>query len=163
MADLNDAFALMSDPRVWRHHPSGVHTTRDRTAGQLAREALGWELDGLGYWSARLRDDEGTFAGVGGCRLHATAGWNLYYRMRPELQGNGYATELARAALGAAREVDPTLPVVAAVLDHNAPSRAVAAAVGLHEVWRGNERAGLRLLFCDREAEPAVLDAFRAG
>ena len=159
MADLDDVYGLMSDPRVWQHLPSGVHTSPDQTSAQLSREERGWELDGLGYWSARLRDGEGTFAGVGGCRLHATVAWNLYYRIRPELQGNGYATELSRAALGAAHAVDPSLPVVASVLAQNVASRAVATAVGMRLVWQGREHAGLRLLFCDRDADPALLGA----
>jgi RimJ/RimL family protein N-acetyltransferase len=176
----------MADPRVWRHFPSGVHTSPDRTAEQLAREERSWELDGLGYWSVRLRGRvslrgreslrgrdslwgrdalrgrDSTFAGVGGCRLYATAAWNLYYRIRPELQGNGYATELATAAIGAARMVDPGPPIVASVLAHNAASRAVATKVGLRLVWEGTEPAGRRLLFCDRDIDPAALAALHA-
>jgi RimJ/RimL family protein N-acetyltransferase len=166
MADLDEVYALMSDPRVWQHRPTGVHRNPDQTAGQLTREARGWELDGLAYWSARLRDG-GVFAGVGGCRLHATAAWNLYYRIRPELQGNGYASELARAAIAAARAVDPTIPIVASVLEHNLASRAVATGAGLRLEWQGMETDGpsagaLRLLFCDREADAALLEALHA-
>ena len=161
-ADLHDVYGLMSDPRVWEHFPSGVHTSPDQTAAQLSREERGWDLDGLGYWSVHLRDD-GTFAGVGGCRRYRTAAWNLYYRIRPELQRKGYATELARAGLAAASAVDPELPIVASVLAHNAASRAVATAVGLHLVWQVDEPAGRRLLFCDRDIDPAVLGALHAG
>lgn len=163
MADMDEVHVLMSDLRVWQHLPSGVHTTPDQTARQLAREELGWELDGLAYWSARLRDGDATFTGVGGCRLHVTAAWNLYYRIRPELQGSGYATELARAALGAARAVDPGIPIVASVLAHNTASRAVATALGLRLVWEGTESTGRRLLFSDRDATPEVLQALHVG
>lgn len=151
--DLDEVYALMSDPRVWEHLPAGVHTSRRRTAVQLSREEQGWELDGLGYWTARLRED-GTFAGVGGCRLVNTAVWNLYYRIRPELQSKGYATELARAALAAARAIDASLPIVASVFEHNAASRAVAAAVGLRLVSQVTGQAGIRLLYCDRDVDP---------
>jgi len=161
--DLDEVYRLMSDPRVWRHFPAGMHTSPRQSAAQLSREEGGWDLDGLGYWTAWLRDADGTFAGVGGCRRHATTIWNLYYRIRPELQGNGYATELARAAIEAARVVDPALPVVASVLGHNAGSRAVATAVGLRPVVQREEAAGLRLLYCDRHVETAVLERLLGG
>lgn len=152
--DLDDLYALLSDPRVWTHLPTEVHTDRARTAAQVARYAAAWDLDGLGYWTAWLKD--GSFAGIGGCSLRGGPVWNLYYRIRPELQGNGYATELARAASAAAETADPGLPIVASVLAHNAASAAVAQASGLRLVWQGRDRGGpaagaLRLLFADRE------------
>lgn len=157
MADLDELYALMSDPRVWHHFPEGVHTSTDQTSVQLVREERRWELDGLGYWSARLRSD-GSFAGAGGCRLYATAAWNLYYRIRPELQRHGYATELARAAIAAARAIDPARPVIASVLAHNSASRAVASAVGLDLVWEGDDPSGRRLLFSDRPIDDDVFE-----
>jgi RimJ/RimL family protein N-acetyltransferase len=156
LGDLGEVHALMSDPRVWTHFPPGVHTDPGETAQLLEREELGWELDGLGYWSARLRG-AGTFVGTGGCRLYSTAVWNLYYRIRPEMQRKGYATELARAALAAARSVEPTVPVVASVLEHNRASCAVARAVGLKLVWKGPEYEGMRLLLCDRDVDVEFL------
>lgn len=35
--DLDEHFALMSDPAVWAHLPSGRHTSVDRTAEAIGR------------------------------------------------------------------------------------------------------------------------------
>lgn len=158
--DLGVMHALLSDPRVWTHLPTGVHTSPDQTARQLDRYGAAWDLDGLGYWSAWLAD--GSFVGVGGCWARATAVWNLYYRVVPEHQGRGYATELACAGIGAAAIVEPRLPVAASLLAHNRASAAVAAHAGLRLVWQGPDVTGpaagqLRLLYADREVDGAEL------
>jgi len=88
MDDLEDLFELNSDPRVWTHFPSGVHTSREQTTAHIAVEAAGWKRFGLGYWVARLKDD-GTFAGTGGCALKKDRVWNVYYRFRPEMRDKG--------------------------------------------------------------------------
>jgi hypothetical protein len=49
MGDLEDLYELNSDPRVWTHFPSGVHTTREQTTAHIAVEAAGWKRFGLGY------------------------------------------------------------------------------------------------------------------
>lgn len=163
--DLDELYELMSDPRVWTHLPSEVHTDRARTATQVARYAAAWDLDGLGYWTAWLKD--GSFAGIGGCWRRGGPVWNLYYRIRPEHQGQGYATELARAARAAATTVDAGLPVIASVLAHNYASRAVAQAAGLRLVWQGRDPGGpaagkLRLVFADREIGAGRLAALHS-
>lgn len=162
LADLDVLHELLSDPRVWTHFPSGVHTSRQRTADQLARFRDAWDRDGLAYWTAWLRD--GSFIGIGGCSVTRHTAWNLYYRVRPEHQGRGYATELAIAARAAASSVRPDLPVVASVLAHNAASRAVARSAGLRPVWEGPDAGGpsagvLRLLFADRHLTDGQIGA----
>jgi RimJ/RimL family protein N-acetyltransferase len=152
--DLDVLHELLSDPRVWTHLPSGVYTSRRQTADAVARHRASWDRDGLGYWTAWLHD--GSFAGTGGCCVIADTAWNLYYRFRPEQQGRGYATELARTARAAAADVQPDLPVAASVLAHNAASRATAEAAGLRLVWEGPDPSGRtagqnRLLFADRD------------
>jgi RimJ/RimL family protein N-acetyltransferase len=154
MTDLRDLYELNSDPRVWTHFPSGVHTSREQTLAHIAVESAGWECAGLGYWTARLRD--GRFAGVGGCSLKKDRVWNLYYRFRPELQGQGLATELVGAAYAAAHAVRPEVPVVAMLLEHNAASKALAEKSGLRLVWRGPDLGNpdpdaTRLVYADRD------------
>jgi RimJ/RimL family protein N-acetyltransferase len=53
--DLDEHFALMSDPGVWAHLPSGRHTDPARTSEGIRHSVAGWSRDGLGYWTARLR------------------------------------------------------------------------------------------------------------
>ena len=74
--DLDEHHALLSDPGVWAHLPSGVHTDRAATAATLDRGIEHWARVGLGYWTARLREDlsgtaltAGAMVGVGGCAV----------------------------------------------------------------------------------------------
>jgi len=172
-ADVDEHFALLSDPGVWRHRPSGVHTDPAVTAAQLGAAAEMWER-GLGYWTARLRTDlaaekvppalrPGAMVGVGGCaRRVGTAWWNLYYRLAPAAWGRGLAAELVDAAMDAARTVDPELPVIAYLLEHNAESRGRAERSGLTLVWRGPDAGSpdegdVRLVFADRPVDDELL------
>jgi RimJ/RimL family protein N-acetyltransferase len=162
MDDLEDLYELNSDPRVWTHFPSGVHTSREQTTAHIAVEAAGWKRFGLGYWVARLKDG-GAFAGTGGCALKKDRVWNIYYRFRPEMQGRGLATELVGAAYVAAQAARPELPVVALLLEHNKASKAVAEKSGLRLVWRGPDRGNpdsyaSRLVYADRDVAPAFIE-----
>jgi RimJ/RimL family protein N-acetyltransferase len=165
--DLDEHVALMSDPAVWRHLPSGRHTDPAQTADAMARVAGHWERTGLGYWTARLRTDlraaelpagllPGAVVGTGGCgRREGTAWWNLYYRLTPPAWGHGLAAELVAAAMDAARTVDPGLPIVAYLLEHNLESKGRAERAGLTPVWRGPDAgnpdpAAIRLIYADR-------------
>ena len=163
--DANQIFWLNSDPRVWAHRPSGVHTSSEQTEAQVTGYIAAWDRDGLGCWAARTHD--GTFVGIGGCSVKDGIGWNVYYRFLPEVQGRGYEAELVRAAVIAASVVRPELPIVALVLEHNAPSRAAAENAGLTEVWRGPEEGPedarvVRLVYADRELPPDVVETLQS-
>ncbi|GAA1738934.1 hypothetical protein GCM10009809_37840 [Isoptericola hypogeus] len=160
-ADADDLYALNSDPRVWTHFPQGRHTDPEQTARQVADFAADWARDGLGYWAARRRDD-GALVGVGGVKLRREGVLNLYYRIAAEQQGQGFATELGRAAVDAAAGVLPGVPVTAFLLEHNAASRATAEKLGLRLVWRGPDAGNadpdaVRLVFADRELDDETL------
>lgn len=161
VSDLDQVYGLTADPRVWTHFPSGVHTSRERTEAQLARQNAAWDRDGLAQWTARLHD--GTFAGIGGCSIREGAAWNVYCRLVPEVQGRGLATELVRAAHAAAQQVRPDLPVTALLLEHNLASKAVAEKSGLRLIWRGPDVGNpdpdaIRLVYADRDVPPGLMD-----
>jgi RimJ/RimL family protein N-acetyltransferase len=78
----------------------------------------------------RRRDDT-VVIGVGGAQRQRTRAWNLNYRLATSQQGNGFATELARAAYAAASAVDSAVPFIAWIDPHNTPSRKVAERLGL--------------------------------
>jgi RimJ/RimL family protein N-acetyltransferase len=173
--DLDDHYALMSDPAVWTHLPTGRHTSRDRTAEAIAHSVGHWERDGLGYWTARLLVDltgtplrAGDVVGTGGCALRTgTSWWNLYYRLTPPAWGHGLAAELVDAALDAARTVAPDRPVVAYLLEHNIESQVRAERAGLSLVWRGPDAgnpdpAAVRLVYADRPIGTELLDRVAA-
>lgn len=168
--DLDEHHALMSDPEVWRHLPSGRHTDPARTAEAIEHSVGHWQRDGLGYWTARLLADlpgtplrAGQVVGTGGCALRAgTTWWNLYYRFTPAAWGRGLAAELVAAALDAARAVDPDRPLIAYLLEHNAASRGRAETAGLSPVWRGSDAGNpdpdaVRLVYADRPLDDDVL------
>jgi RimJ/RimL family protein N-acetyltransferase len=172
-ADLDEHVALMSDPDVWRHLPSGRHTSPDQTMAGIEHSVGHWARDGLGYWTARLRSDlpglpAGTMVGTGGCALRVgTTWWNLYYRLTPPAWGLGLAAELVTAAIDAAHAVDPGRPVIAYLLEHNAESRGRAEKAGLSLVWRGPDAGNpdpgaVRLVYADRPIDGDLLDRVTA-
>lgn len=141
--------------------PQGRHTDRETTADWIERAAARWESDGLSYWMARSVES-GAIIGVGGAQRHVTGTWNLYWRIATVHQGQGYATELARAALTSAAQLDDSVPAIAWILSHNTPSIAVARRVELidHGLLADPADGVERLAFADRAlaAHPFLLN-----
>jgi RimJ/RimL family protein N-acetyltransferase len=173
--DLDEHYALMSDPGSWRHLPSGRHTSPERTVEGIEHSVRHWARDGLGYWTARLREDlpdaglaAGSVVGTGGCAVRDGATWwNLYYRLTPPAWGRGLAAEMVTAAIDAAHAVDPDRPVVAYLLEHNRESRGRAERAGLELVWRGPDAGNpdpeaVRLVYTDRPVDSDLLDRISA-
>jgi RimJ/RimL family protein N-acetyltransferase len=164
-SDLDDLYALMSDARTWAHFPSGRHTSPEQTRAGIEHSLGHWERDGLGYWMARL---DGQVVGTGGSAIRVgTAWWNLYYRFTPAVWGRGLAAELVTAALDAAHQVRPDLPVIAYMVEHNVQSRGRAERSGLSLVWRGPDVGNpdpdaVRLVYADRPVAPDLLDRITA-
>lgn len=174
-ADLDEHYALMSDPGSWRHLPSGRHTSPEQTLAGIEHSVRHWARDGLGYWTARLRADlpeaglaAGSLVGTGGCAVRdGDTWWNLYYRLTPGAWGLGLAAELVTAAMDAAHTVDPGRPVVAYLLEHNRESRGRAERSGLQLLWRGPDAGNpdpdaVRLVYADRALDADLLDRVTA-
>jgi RimJ/RimL family protein N-acetyltransferase len=174
-SDLDEHFALLSDPGVWAHLPSGRHTSPERTREGIEHSLGHWSRDGLGYWTARLREDlpgtalrAGAVAGTGGCALRVgTTWWNLYYRLTPAAWGLGLAAELVTAAIDAAHTVAPDRPVIAYLLEHNVRSRGRAEKAGLSLVWTGPDAGNpdpdaVRLVYADRPLGRELLEQVTA-
>jgi RimJ/RimL family protein N-acetyltransferase len=149
--DLEDLFAIFSDPDGWWYDPAGRHSERERTRDWLNRAASRFDSDGLSYWTVRLRDN-GTIIGVGGAQRQRTGAWNLNYRISTAHQGKGFATELGRAAHRAASALDASVPFIAWIADHNLPSRRVAERLGLTNYGLAVDPSDgqLRLAYADR-------------
>jgi RimJ/RimL family protein N-acetyltransferase len=152
--DLNELFVIFSDPAGWSYDPAGRHTNPARTRDWLERAAARFETDGLSYWTVRRRDT-GAVIGVGGAQRQRTGAWNLNYRIAAAQQGNGFATELARAAYDAASSLDASAPFIAWVAEHNTPSRRVAERLGLTNRGLGVDPSDgqRRLAYADREVD----------
>lgn len=156
-------FAIQSDPRVWTHYPSLRHTDPETTVRMMERWERSWSTVGLGSWVARLQDT-GEVIGNGGCTLLGDEVWNVGYRIAADHHGCGFATELARAGVERAREIDPDRPVIAYLVEHNTGSARVAEKLGLELVHRapdlGNpDPSAVRLVYADRALSPAQLQA----
>jgi hypothetical protein len=137
--DLDEHLRLMSDPRSWTHLPSGRHADPAKTAEGIRHSVGHWERDGLGYWTARLREDlpasglkAGAVVGTGGCATRdGTTWWNL---------------------------------VIAHLVEHDVQSRRRAERSGPALVWRGPDTgnpdpAAVRLVYADRPLDDEVLAA----
>lgn len=90
-----------------------------------------WSGHGFGPW-VLIERESAAFAGRGG--LHWTtvedvAVVELAWSVEPRLHGNGYATEMARAAIEWARELEID-ELIALVLPANIASRRVAEKLG---------------------------------
>jgi RimJ/RimL family protein N-acetyltransferase len=91
-----------------------------------------WREEGYGYWTVR-DPASGEVLGFGGVRppLRGEEFINLYYRFRPSAWGNGYATEIGRAAMALAAKASPGRIVVALIRPKNEPSINVARRLGM--------------------------------
>jgi RimJ/RimL family protein N-acetyltransferase len=131
LADADALHPILGDPRNSRFLPGGALASPGDTRAWLERFGVSWQENGLGYWTVRLRAD-GTVIGVGGAERRPEF-WNLLYFLDRDHWGNGYATELARAAQSAARSRDPGLPLAAWIHEQNTASQAVARRLGLRD------------------------------
>lgn len=156
-ADAQTLWPMLSDPRMWTHHPEARHDLIARTEVYVERAADRWSRDGLSYWTVELTDG-GDVIGAGGVQLHPRGHWNLNYRIAIPHQGMGYASELAAAALTAAHAVGPERPCIAWIDEGNTASRVVATRIGLTDLGlrEGSADAVPRRAYADRPL-PALL------
>lgn len=159
--DLEDLFALHSDPAVWEHLPSGRHTDPAKTEEMLGTAVAGWQRNRLDYWVARLLDS-GELAGMGGASVKEDVAWNLYYRLAPTFWGQGLAQEIIIRARAVAGRIRPDLPHIAFMLEENEGSWRSAERAGLRQVWRGPDHGNpdpgaIRLIYSDRDVTDEAL------
>lgn len=163
--DLDALFGINSDPRVWLHFPTLRHTDRAQTLTVIKGWRRSWVRAGLGAWTARGIDDD-RVVGYGGCWALGAHAWNLGYRLAAAEHGNGFATELAQAAVAAAHTIAPERAVIAYLVEHNTASARVAEKVGLTLVDRSPDAGNpdprvQRLIYADRELSSGQLAAAR--
>ena len=123
MADLDEFIAL--------HAAEGSPRPADVLTRLLQDFCAVWEGGEHGYWRLVL---DGRTAGFGGVKPKTWRGrrvWNLYYRIWPDLQGKGLATEMARKAISVAAELHPGWPVLVETRPGNAAAIKVAESVGM--------------------------------
>lgn len=146
-ADGAAMFRIDGDPATNRYNPAGPDPDQAASDERLRAWLQQWAEEGFGYWAVSLpRDAE--IIGFGGVRRML---WcdrdilNLYYRFTPAAWGHGYATEMARVAVGLARAHLSALPIVARVRAENVPSIKTAERAGLRR--RPDLDAGEHLIY----------------
>ncbi len=152
-ADLPELQALKGDPRVFAIMLGGVRTPQ-RTAEELAEETSLWARRGVGMWSLR-RTGRRDFVGIAGLMERSDGrGLALRFALRTDMQGHGYASEAAGAALRFAHDHAGIERVVAVARESNIGSRIVLGAIGMRHVDTF-ERDGHIMLHFESVAAPA--------
>jgi RimJ/RimL family protein N-acetyltransferase len=130
--DADAYFAINADPATNVHNPAGPMIDPTAAGPVLELWARHWREEGYGYWTVR-DPASGEVLGFGGVRppLRGEEFINLYYRFRPSAWGNGYATEIGRAAMALAAKASPGRIVVALIRPKNEPSINVARRLGM--------------------------------
>jgi RimJ/RimL family protein N-acetyltransferase len=134
-ADVNNLFALDSDPEVMRYLTGGTPTPRDVIERDiLPRFFRSYEPhDGFGYWAA---EEKATGAFLGWFGFHPPDGSGpdnveLGYRLRRVAWGKGYATEGSRALIRRGFTEQGVRRVFATTYEDNLASRRVMEKVGM--------------------------------
>jgi len=87
--------------------------------------------------------------------------------LSPLFWGQGYAQEIIVAAVAAAHQLRPDLPMTAYLLEGNTRSQRATERAGLHLIWRGPDAGNPdptaeRLLYANRGLPPDVVDRLTA-
>jgi RimJ/RimL family protein N-acetyltransferase len=137
--DVDSLAEILSDPVAMRHYPAPFDL--EQVAGWIEWARRSYRDNGFGLWAV-IRRSDGRFLGDCGPMLQPVEGDLIpeigYHVVRPE-QGQGYATEAARACLDWIFANTGFTVVCSLVSPANAPSRAVASKV--HDAMREFIRA----------------------
>ncbi len=126
-------FAVHGDPATNLYNHYGPHPDL-ATSEEMLRSCLHhWEIYGFGYWAVMLSGEEHVigFGGVEHRVWRERDVFNLYYRFTPSAWGQGYASEMARMAVGLVRAYLPPWPVIARTRAGNIASLRTAERAGL--------------------------------
>jgi RimJ/RimL family protein N-acetyltransferase len=143
LEDLDDLYAMFSDPQHMRWYPAPFD--RETTLAWLERQIEGYRTRGFALW---IVEDRGTsaFLGTAGPTLQLVEGVGeveIGWHTRPGRKGEGIAPEAGAAARDwafANLEVDH---LISLVRPENRPSGRVAEKIGMH-VDREVDHKGLR-------------------
>lgn len=129
--DLEDVFAISSDPEQMRYYPRPK--TRDEVSAWLDWNLSLYSRYGFGTWAV---ESGGEFAGYCGIRPVAVAGadeFELAWHIAKKHWNRGLGTEAATLARDLAFTEYGLTRLVALIHPDNAPSRKVADKLGMTE------------------------------
>jgi len=128
--DDAEAYAVMRfHPQVVKWLPPAPGDPTGTGRSTIERFAAGWHKRGYGPWGVFL---EGKLIGHGGLNyVPEFAETEVLWALHPDAWGNGYATEVARAALGYGFDTLGLNLIFAITLPDNHASQAVMNRLGL--------------------------------
>ena len=129
--DFESVASLLQDPEVMRFNPGPKSDNEVRR--WIDSTLRSYEDHGHALWMLNLKDG-GEFVGDCGLTWQQVDGepvLEVGYRILPEYQGKGYATEAAAACLEHAFARLGATHVTAIINPENEPSRRVAARLGM--------------------------------
>jgi RimJ/RimL family protein N-acetyltransferase len=138
-ADLDNMTALLGDPEVMRFYPAPK--SRKEATSWIHWNLENYSEHGYGLWIIETHDGE--FIGDCGLTWQPVNGaqkLEVGYHVRPDLHGQGYATEAAAACRDYAREHLVAKELIAIIHPDNRASERVAEKIGMHRV--ADDRGG---------------------
>ncbi|QIB08221.1 GNAT family N-acetyltransferase [Pseudomonas fluorescens] len=134
-ADVLWLFAIYGDPRTHLFNPAGPMTSLAEAHALLDHWLEHWHVHGYGWWAVARKEAPEHIIGFGGIAAHdylTEPRVNLGYRFAVQAWGQGYATELGRAALAQAFESLCLPEVFGLVRPDHAASIRVLEKIGMH-------------------------------
>lgn len=136
--DLDDCFAMMSDPQVMRHI-KGPPPSREDIWNRIMRYSGVWHIFGLGMFAVFEAATQHYVGDVG--FGHFGRGLGADFDGYPEAawmlntahQGKGYASEAVAKAHDWLEQTHPYHRTVCIIAPDNLPSNAIAAKLGYHK------------------------------
>lgn len=143
--DLPSLFAIYGDPATHRFNPGGPLTSLEQARTLLTAWLAHWQRKGYGQWAIACRESPDQLIGFGGIdarKYLEVERLNLGYRFGTQAWGQGYATELSRAALEYAFAELQEPHVYAVVRPQHQASIRVLEKVGMQRVDRLDDVPG---------------------
>jgi Acetyltransferases, including N-acetylases of ribosomal proteins len=124
---------MESDPLVMRYISNGIAKTPEETWEGIRRVKARWEQYGFSWWAIK-ETSSGAIVGAA-CLQHLAnvdgAPLEIGWRLVPEHNGKGYATEAAKAIIDFAAERAGATYLVAVADPENIPSQRVMQRLGM--------------------------------
>lgn len=146
--DLDNVYAVTSDPDVMHYVDNNQPLTREETQRWLDISLRHYEIFGYGY-CALIDKSTGEFAGLGGLAPSPDSPGEveLAYILKKAYWGMGLATEIAQALLDFGFNQVGLKRIIATIDPHNLPSRRVAEKLGMKYERTAPDEHGLPTAF----------------
>ena len=129
--DAEAWFNILHEDGILRYFPNQTPPTREKADAYIAHHQAHWEKYGYGHWAVVTRED-GQVVGWNGLEhlpdLNET---EVAYLLSQRVQGRGYATEAARAAVQFGLETAGLAKIIGLVHPENVGSARVLEKCGL--------------------------------